>query len=360
MSEIVRVATKAMRMMLGERDDPELILLSFPGSSGARVSLFRHTRTNSLYAVKCVAQSRVSLIDEIGRRDTLTPYLPDHLPQVLWCQVLDGFEVMISECKGIHSLHHLIINSNVPHSRLLEVWKDFIEALLRMWQSSEHQFNEALCPRFFPARLGRIKQGIRNATVGNIKLSECWDMPVVVNGSEYPSISKSFEAIAQVGEPKMGVVCHGDPQPSNIVVGTRYSWYCVDWEWAGPHQDWRMMLANLYGWWSSRCSVLSTEAVLRVSRNRLEIEHSSYVPTHLQLYQDIARSVASTMSAGSLSEGTTNDINRFLAALYFGEIRFLHMWGREAFAETMLAQAITTISGSYRGDNAQSFRFPQR
>lgn len=120
------------------------------------------------------------------------------------------------------------------------------------------------------------------------------------------------------------------------------------------------MLANLYGWWSTRCSVLSTDAVLRVSRNRLEIEHSSYVPTHLQPYQDIARSVASTMSAGFPSEETTNDVNRFLAALYFGEIRFLHMWGREAFAETMLAQAITTISGSYRGANAQSFRFPQQ
>jgi hypothetical protein len=52
MSEIVRVATKAMRMMLGEQDDHELVLISFPGSSGARVSIFRHSRTNSLYAVK--------------------------------------------------------------------------------------------------------------------------------------------------------------------------------------------------------------------------------------------------------------------------------------------------------------------
>lgn len=360
MSEIVRVATKAMRMMLGEQYDPELILLSFPGSSGARVSLFRHARTNSLYAVKCVARSRVSLVDEIGRRNALTPYLQDHLPQVLWCQVLDGFEVMISECKGIHSLHHLITNSNVAHSRLLEVWKDFIGALLRMWQRSEHRFNEALCPRFFPDRLGRIQQGIHTATVGNIKLSECWDMPVVVNGSEYQSISKSFEAIAQVGKPRMGVVCHGDPQPSNIVVGTGDSWYCVDWEWAGPHQDWRMMLAHLYGWWSTRCSVLTTEAVLRVSRNRLEIEHSSYVPAHLQPYCDIARSVASSVSGESPSEETINDINRFLAALYFGEIRFLHLWGREAFAETMLAQAIATISKSNRDESTHSFRFPQQ
>jgi len=48
MSEIVRVATKAIRMMLREQDGPELVLIASPGSSGARVSIFRHSRTDSL------------------------------------------------------------------------------------------------------------------------------------------------------------------------------------------------------------------------------------------------------------------------------------------------------------------------
>lgn len=360
MSEIVRVATKAMRMMLREQNDPDFVLISFPGSSGARVSIFRHSRTDSLYAVKCVKSSRVSLVDEIARREILTPYLRDHLPLVLWCQIVDGFEVMISECTGVHTLHHLTINSNVPHNRLLAVWKDVVETIVRMWKDSEHQFQEALCPRFFPARMERIREGLYSAVVGGVQLSECWDAPIIINGKEYPSVSESLQKIAQVGKPTTGVVCHGDPQPSNIVVGNGGSWYCVDWEWAGPHQDWRMMLTHLFGWWWTRCLVLLAEPVIRVSAKRLEVEYDALLPSHLQPYQGIAMSAASMMSNGFPNEGIVRDINRYLAALYFGELRFLGLWGREAFAASMLAQAVITAGEQGQSESIQPFQFPQR
>lgn len=360
MSEIVRVATKAMRMMLGEQGDFELIPISFPGSSGARVSIFRHSRTNSLYAVKCVIGSRVSLVDEIGKREILVPYLWNHLPRILWCQVVDGFEVMISECRGIHTLHHLIVNSDMPHNRLLDVWKDVVESLVRMWKSSLHQFQEQLCPRFFPARLQRIKDGVGSTLVGGVNLADCWNLPVFVNGDEYSSISESFEKIARVGKPARGVVCHGDPQPSNIIVGENDTWYCVDWEWSGSHHDWRMMLAHLYGWWSTRCMVLVSESVVRVDQSRLVIEHDAFVPSHLRSYQDVALSAASMMFRGFPDEETVDDINRFLAALYFGELRFLGLWGRKAFATSMLAQAIVTANELGRNESNRAFQFPRR
>ncbi|MBU1202492.1 hypothetical protein KKH39_00375 [Patescibacteria group bacterium] len=360
MSEIVRVATKAMRMMLGEQDDPELVIISFPGSSGARVSIFRHSRTNSLYAVKCVTGSRVSLVDEIGRRELLVPYLRNHLPRVLWCQVVDGFEVMISECRGINTLHHLIVNSDMPHSRLLAVWKDVVESLACMWKTSQHQFQESLCPRFFPARLQRIKYGVVSAVVGGVKIADCWNIPVVVNGNEHHSISESFEEVARVRKPTNGVVCHGDPQPSNIVMGEDDMWYCVDWEWSGSHHDWRMMLAHLYGWWSTRCVVLASESVVRVDRNRLVIEYDAFIPSHLQPYQDVALSVASMMFGGFPDEETVNDINRFLSALYFGELRFLGLWGREAFAVSLLAQAVITANELGWNKSNSAFQFSQR
>lgn len=360
MSEVVRVATKAMRMMLGEQDDPEFVLISFPGSSGARVSIFRHSRTNSLYAVKCVTGSRVSLVDEIGKMKILVPYLRDHLPRILWCQVVDGFEVMISECRGIHTLHHLIVNSDIPHSHLLAVWADVVESLVHMWKSSQHQFQEPLCPRFFPARLRRIKDGIGSAVVGGVKLVDYWNLPVVVNDNEYPSILESFEMVTLVGKPINGVVCHGDPQPSNIVVGRDDAWYCVDWEWSGSHHDWRMMLAHLYGWWPTRCVVLASEPIVRVNRNRLVIEHDAFIPSHLQPYQDVALSAALMMLGEYPDKETVNDINRFLATLYFGEIRFLGLWGRGAFAASMLAQAVITANELGRSESNRTFQFPQR
>src|SRR3989339_285110 len=303
MSEIVRVATKAMRMMLGEQDDPELVLISFPGSSGARVSIFRHSHTNFLYAVKCVIGSRVSLVDEIGKREILVPYLRSYLPRVLWCQVVDGFEVMISECRGVHTLHHLIMNSDMPHRRLLAVWKDVVESLVNMWKSSQHQFKESLCPRFFCSRLQRIKSGVNSTVIGGVKLADCWNLPIVVNGNKYSSISESFEKVASIGKPTKGVVC--------------------------------------------------------VTQNQLVIEHDAFIPNHLQPYKDVALSAASMMLGGIPDEETVNDINRFLAILYFGELRFLELWGREVFAASIFAQAVITANELGRNESNLGFQFPQ-
>lgn len=360
MSEIY-IMTEAIRMMLGEQSNPELVFLSPPGSSSAKISIFRCSRTSSLYAVKCIATgSRVSLIDEIERRKILIPYLRNHLPRVLWYQVMNGFEVMISECGGMHTLHHLVVSSDMPHSYLLAVWEDVVKSLVRMWKSSQHQFQESLCPRFFPARLRRIRNGVSSALVSGISLADCWDLPVVINGKEYFSISESFEEIARIGKPTSGVVCHGDPQPSNIVVNENGTWYFVDWEWSGLHHDWRMMLAHLYGWWSTRCAVLISEPAVRVNQNRLIIEHNTFVPDYLKSYQDVALSAASAMFGGFPDKETSSDINRFLAALYFGELRFLSLWGRETFAASMLAQAVVTANELGRNGNNCAFQFSQQ
>lgn len=361
MSEIIHVATKAIRKMLREQDDPELVLVSSPGSSGARVSIFRHSRTDSLYAVKCVQSSRVSLIDEIARKEILAPYLRDHLPKILWCQIVDGFEVMISECKGLNTLHGLVVNSDIPQHRLLAVWKDVLEVIVRMWEVSRHPFQSVLCPRFFPARLERIREGLRHIAIGEIKLAEHWKKPIIINGKEYPSIAQSLEKVSQVGKPKTGVVCHGDPQPSNIVVGNDDHWYCVDWEWAGPHQDWRMMVSHLYGWWSSRCLILTANPNLYVSERRIEIHYDSFLSPHLRSYQEQVLPAVSTMLADCPHEEDITDINRFLSALYFGELRFLGLWGREVFASSMLAQAVITANQlGQSSDEIQLFQFPQR
>lgn len=360
MSEIVYVMTKAMRMMLGNQNGSELIFISFPGSSGARVSIFRHSHTGSLYAVKCAREPRISLMDEVGRREALKPYLQEHLPQILWCQMVDGFEVMISECSGIHTLHYFIVNSDIPHSRLLAIWQDVTQKFVHMWKESQHQFQESLCPRFFPARLERIKTGVQSLMVDNIRLHEYWEAPIIVNDNEHLSLARSFETIARVGKPTIGVVCHGDPQPSNIVVGRNDGWYCIDWEWTGSNQDWRMMISHFYGWWATRCLVLPSEPTIRVIRNRLEIEYNAFIPTHLHSYQDITLSMVSTMSNGYPSEEIVKDINKYLAALYFGELRFLNLWGRKAFTTSMIAQAVITASELSCDKDVHSFKFPQQ
>lgn len=340
MSETIHVAIKALRLMLQDDVDPDLVLISSPGSSGARVSIFRHTSTSFLYAVKCVNGSRVSLVDEMTRRDFLTPFMSKHLPDVLWCQIVDGYEVMISECKGVHSLQALIMSADLPYDQLHDIWNDVVDSLTSMWQESKHEFNPQLCPRFLPDRITRVKESLRaHECIG----AQNWDKPVVVNGVEYLSLTESFETINEIGVPKFGVICHGDPQPSNIIVGTSQDWYCVDWEWTGRQQDWRMMASHLFGWWNSRCLTLITTPTIEIG-DSVRISYESTLPEHLLPFQSYAREGIHKVLGEEVRAIDVADINRFISLLYFGELRFLHLWNRQIFAIPLLAQAVMLAS----------------
>jgi hypothetical protein len=43
---------------------------------------------------------------------------------------------------------------------------------------------------------------------------------------------------------------------------------------------------------------------------------------------------------GDYSSNDAEDINRYLMALYFGESRFLHLWGRQCYLGPFLAEAV--------------------
>jgi thiamine kinase-like enzyme len=344
MSEFVRVATKAMKTMLGDQCELELVLLSSPGSSGARVSIFRHLRTGNLFAVKCASNSRISLQNEISRREHLVPHFREHLPHVLSCQIVEDYEVMISECRGINTLHQIIMRSEWPHERTLGIWNDIAQSLLSMWHKTTCRYEPALNPRNFAARLERIENGLKPVTIGDFCISKIWDSPVRVNNVQYPSLGETINEIKKIEHPSIGVFCHGDPQPSNFTVDDEGRWNCIDWEWSGGPHDWRMMLAHLYGWWPTRCLSLMTEPAVRMSAGELILEHDAFIPSHLHAYQNVTRDLFYSMATTSSEQSrATRDINRYLAALYLGEIRFLALWGREAFAVPMLAQAVAVV-----------------
>ncbi len=211
MLEIVRVASKAVKLMLQEDSDLDLILMSYPGSSGARVSIFRHPGTFFLYAVKCVDKSRISLKEEAVRKAQLSPYIEEHLPKVLWEETVDGYEVMISECRGLHNLHSLILNGDIPYSILMNVWNSVTETFQAMWEKSRHDFDPVACPRYLPSRHERVASALYENDYFGEKLAHFWAKPVIINGREYLSLDKSFKVIQAVKSPNFGVICHGDP-----------------------------------------------------------------------------------------------------------------------------------------------------
>ena len=342
MSDIVSVAMKAVQMMVGDNTSPELVVVSDPGSSGARVFLIKHPRSNITYAVKCVKNGRVSLIEEIARRAIIEPFLSAHLPKILSIQCIGEYEVMISECGGEQSLHSLIINSLLPQSRLRSIWHDVTEILTGIWQETRYYpFMDKLCPRYHQTRCQRITDGVYALEFNGISISDCVSMPIIINGEEYPSIQNTISEIFLVGDPKFGVVCHGDPQPSNVIVNQDCSWMLVDWEWSGRHHDWRAMVSHFYGWWPTRCLTLIDEPQIRIEKGKIHIDYELSFSSHVLAFQGAAISAYRTMSEdNAFSSGDVEAINRYLATLCFGELRFLRLWKRECYLVPLLAEAV--------------------
>jgi aminoglycoside phosphotransferase len=340
----LRIASAAVRQLMGNKEDPELVLLTLPGSSGSRVVIFRNVRTGRLLSVKCAREPRVSLAKEAENHRYLQGYLGDRLPSILWYGSVEDRDVLISECAGLTTLHTRIMGGDVPMEQSLDVWRDYLDRLQAMWISSRRDgFRMDECPRVFPARLERIRNGVRTSVLENVSLSERWDCPIEVNGRDYPSLAECFDCISQLGIPGCSVTCHGDPQPSNIVVGAD-GWKCIDWEWSGPGHDWRMLASHLYGWWSTRCLVLRTNPSVKTWGGKLHIGFDARLPSHLRPFQIEAETAIRHAASGLGETNATQDINRYLAALYLGETRFLSIWGRQAFAAPMIAQAAMTVS----------------
>lgn len=362
MLSTISTAITAVQMMVGDGASPELVIVSDPGSSGARVLIIRHPQGGRTYAVKCVKSGRVSLVEEIARREIIKPFLKDHLPEVLMIKQIGEYEVMISECRGEQTLHSLIINSLMSHDQLKRMWHEVVSTLVDTWQQTKYYpFMDMLCPRYHKARCQRIADGIYSMMINGVKITDCASLPIIINGEEYPSIKDLLPQIETIGKPLFGVTCHGDPQPSNIVVDKNRSWSLVDWEWSGKHHDWRVMVSHLHGWWSTRCSVLMVEPEIRLERKRLYINYSLMVPAHLAEYQQEAASAYWSMS-DSLND--SEDINRYLATLYFGELRFLQFWGRQSYLAPFLAEAIKAVvrinGQTVPGDSAFIFNPKER
>lgn len=355
----VSVSTKAMNLLFENMSTPELILISLPGSSGARVSIFKSSDSTSLYAVKCARDTRISLSDEVAKREILTKFIPGHLPRVLWVGRIEEFETIISECNGIHTLHNLIVSGDLPHDQLLSIWKDVVDAIVGIWSNSKtYPFDRSLCPRNFSQRIDRIASGLYGKSIFGVELSKIWNKDVYVNGKVYPSIADTLKSISSIGDPAFGVICHGDPQPSNIIVGSEdASWYCVDWEWSGPNHDWRMMASHLYGWWFTRSIVLKEKPTIHVAKEGVHLNYQAFLPDHLRGYPKNTLKILERSFGDNLNENARQDINRYLSALYLGDLRFLGIWNREIFAIPLLGQGIIAAKEAESNLARSSFGF---
>lgn len=360
MAETLFVALKGLQRIFGTTVTPELVRVSEPGSSGSRVYIFRHPQTDRSYAVKCVNSSRVSLADEVARHQLLQQYLPHHVPEILLLQHVDGYDVLVSEALGV-TLHTAIMQHVLPQSVLLTLWQNMLHTFSTLWRASQHPYEPTLSPRYYPARYARIKAGVESILTEDGKaLQDCWTLPMMINGREYPSLNEIFQRNSMPTCPSFGVFCHGDPQPSNILVARNLRWFTVDWEWTGRHHDWRAMLSHLFGWWPLRFQILLDQPRMYVAQHRVWIDYQVQIPPYVKPFQQLAQDLFWQLSGRERYDCDAQDLNVYLSMLYFGEVRFTSLFGRDAYKIPLVAEAVIAASPGDALHEETYFTFQQK
>jgi len=320
-------------------EDVSIYRISDPGTSQSRVFLYC-VPDGRLIAVKILASTsmaRVTLKKELANRKKLEKYLGDKLAEIYWYGVIDGFEVIVYEAVGANSLHGEILQGTLSHQQITATWLDFLSHLTAMWNASATKPPHA-SPRPYDARFERIKDGL-SAYFRDTFSEQALALKTIINGKEYASISELLDALSRAPSQTISVTCHGDPQPSNIVVNPATGdWKLVDWEWSQEGHDWRMMSAHLYGWWLTRTVRFAEQPSMTVKADGIYLDYQTYEDTH----NDTMKRITLEHLLRAMKPDTAHDIpalRQYLALLLLGEVRFAHLWGREAHIPYYLAMA---------------------
>ncbi len=352
----------AVQKAIGKKFNHELMAISAPGSSGSRVFILKDFEKGKLYAVKAVKISRVSLLEERKKRDFLSKHLPCHIPDVIDVLRYEECEIMISSCPGIDTLHSLILNSNKPHAFLEDVWISATDSLADLWVKTAEPFRKDDCQRRHDERIERIREGVQNIRINSVSLKDHMDAPIIFNNQICPSLNEILKEIKDITEPEIGVVCHGDPQPSNIVVNDEKNWFLIDWEWSGRQHDWRMMLSHMHGWWTTHYSSIgdTPKTSIDVEGNLVINIENIYCPYFVRQYQRQATKIYTRLLEKRIATSQdTQDINRFLATLHLGDARFAPIWRKEVLIPLFIAVAASICRDIKVGNNNKSpYGFP--
>ena len=319
------------------------------GSSGNKIYLFDFKNNDKMYALKIAQISRVLLCEEKKRNQLLKKYLPKHVPSVIFCKTVSNHQIMISECPGEYTLHNAIVYGIKPHSELLNIWVDILDEIYELWRNSKiESFSQKNNLRNYQDRFNRIKDGVLNYKFisEGITLQNYSDYIIQVNGTDYCSLTELFDYLENMDEPSFSVFCHGDVQPTNIVISEDNNWYFVDWEWVGNGYDWRMMFAHIFGWWGTRMTNMKSNPTIKIQNQRIVIEIDEIISDFIYEYQTIAISLFHKMTDKNSIRTDIRAINKYLSLLYLGDIRFLHIWNREHCGALLLSNAVRVISAN--------------
>ncbi|MFI9254099.1 phosphotransferase [Streptomyces sp. NPDC053069] len=331
------------------------------GSSGALVRIVQRP-DGTLVAVKTARNPRVPAIQQARARDTIAPYFGARLPEVLFAGHHHGSDTLITRCPSVTTLADAALRPG-PTTRAAAVWTEVTEALCQVWlQSARPGFEPALATRKHTLRLERGRHGLHHAA-HQLRLAIDGKHHIIVNGTDHGSLDRMLHRLAALRPPTIRVACHGDPQPRNILLDHAEQWHLVDWEWSGHHQDWRMMMSHLVGWWYVESLLAGTHGRITPARSALVLSYGSTPPAVLSRWTAPAVRAFRRMSRPAELEGDFGALAVHTGMLLLREIPKVIVEGRHHLFAPLLGEAARILDSAYSGRPhplLEAFTHPQQ
>ena len=337
-------------------DSCSLEKISDPGSSKSRVYLY--SLGSKLVAAKVTPINNDYRDPRLEPRNRLAiaPLLGDKTAEIYWHGTVGSYYVMLYECVGVNSLHNAIQASTEDTMDLFNVWKESLQMLASMWQQTRKKVTKTTqFARNYDARFARIVTGLKAHAIASNQstlLGVYLDYKVDVNGDMYPSFSRMLEKLERQDMPTHTVVCHGDPQPSNIIIDKqKTTWQFIDWEWSQSGHDWRMMAAHMYGWWLTRYVSFEKHPKILLDHTLKTIFITYAVKSDKKRELFLSGTMATLRNEAGLLEGSSDYMafQKYLSLLALGEVRFLPIWKTTENAPYLLGLAVQLAHASIKG-----------
>lgn len=334
---------------------PKTVRVIHTGSSGAIVRIIAPV-SGPLFAIKTARNPRVPAAQQAVARGLIAPYFGEHLPQVLFAGNRRGHDTLITECPTITTLADA---ATIRPGAAIAAWQGVVRRLVHVWeQSARPGYVSEQSTRNHHLRWQRGTEGLRHALRALGLAAQPTDA-VVINGVAHDSLGTILDRLASVPVPHFRVACQGDPQPRNILLDDRQRWFLVDWEWAGLHQDWRMMVSHLIGWWYVDHILATTNGQAQVTAAGLALDYEPPSLTSLNHWIAPTTEAFHRLARDDQVERDLSALSRHTAMLLLREIPAAVQARRGHVVATLLGEALQ-LATPYTDEDPHPLLAPHR
>lgn len=322
-----------------------------------RVFVVRDLKTQTLYAIKAGDRLRGNTIQrQIQNRILLATVgggiLQNKLPQVRFhAEELPEpiREAMAMDYFSEWNFSEGVIKGIMNDLAFVKTWSEILSTFTQLWGKTRKSWSKKTLDTMTRNPLQRV-QTVEQHTLSFVlpgmsePLRTFLDLPIIIGEKEYPSLRSAFEKMRAFDPPRFTVACHNDLNADNLVVKPDGDWAVIDWEWVTECADWRMSLSHLIGWWWANTSRQIQAPSAIVQDGKLVLTSS------LELSSVCYHFMRDAFAAGAAYRKKTNEskrwreqIHRYLATLFIGEMRFARPRGRDAYTTDLLALGIKVL-----------------